>query len=80
MWNVEVSERGDRKSYAGSMRDGQIHLGKTLVIDLTDGRTFKIAKVRRALMDMGTNVMMIDSGDKRRFRIKVITAQPDEVA
>ena len=85
MWDVEVSQDTTRrytpprsrrsrppKRYLGYMQDMQIHVGKDLVIDLKDGRKFQILGVQRALMDLSTYVILLDSSDHRRFRIRVL--------
>lgn len=81
MWNVEVSEKGDKKIYVGTMSQ-KILLGKTLAITLTDGRVFKVAGVRRVLQSVTGGTIMMDSSDKRRFRLKVLSNEKleDDVA
>lgn len=66
--DVRVIEKGDRTVYQGKLED-KIQLGKNLIVHLNDGRHLKIVKITRALMDVESHMMMVDSGEHRRFRI-----------
>ena len=67
-----LRERRQKKIYVGTMPQ-KILLGKTISITLADGRVFKIVNVRRVLQSVKGGTIMMDSGDKRRFRLKVLS-------
>lgn len=68
---VELSEKGNLNTYRGKLIT-PIALGQPIRITLNATQEYYVSPVQRVVQTVGEDIFHLDSGDGRRFTLRVV--------